>query len=215
MSAATAIRIILADDHAMFREGMKQLLSRESDLRVVGEAGTTAAILEAATTIECDVIVLDIAMPGRGGLDVLKELKQMNPQLHVLILSMHPEDIYAYRAIKAGASGYLTKNKASEELIEAIRRIASGRKYISAEVAEQLAIDLEQDADKPLHARLGDREFQVLCMIASGKTVQQIANELAISSSSVSTMRARILKKFGMKTNAELTHYAIKQALVG
>lgn len=214
MSSSEAIRIILADDHAMFREGVKQVLSRQTDLVVVAEAGTTAEALDAAKTIPSDVVVLDIALPGRGGLDALKELKQLNPRLHILILSMHPEDVYAFRAIKAGASGYLTKNKASEELIEAIRKVSSGRKYISAEVAEQLAIDLEHDAEKPLHARLGDREYQVLCMIASGKTVQQIADELAISVSSVSTMRSRILKKFGMKTNAELTHYAIKESLV-
>jgi two-component system, NarL family, invasion response regulator UvrY len=165
--------------------------------------------------VQFDVIVLDIAMPGRGGIDVLRELRQTDPHMNILILSMHPEEQYAYRAIKGGASGYLTKNKASEELIEAIRRVASGRKYISAEVAEQLAIDLEHDADKPLHARLGNREFQVLCMIASGKTVQQIAGELSLSVSTVSTMRVRILKKFGMKTNAELTHYAIRESLVG
>ncbi|MGE5316043.1 MAG: response regulator [Acidobacteriota bacterium] len=214
MNSSSPIRIILADDHAMFREGMKQVLSRHTDLTVVAEVGTTAEALEAARTIPCDVMVLDIAMPGRGGLDALKEIRQLNPRLHILILSMHPEDQYAYRGIKAGASGYLTKNKAAEELIEAIRRIASGRKYIGPEVAEQLAIEVERDADKPLHARLGDREFQVLCMIASGKPVQQIAGELAISVSSVSTMRARILKKFGMKTNAELTHYAIKASLI-
>jgi DNA-binding NarL/FixJ family response regulator len=198
----------------MFRDGVKYVLSREADLSVVAEAGTTAEIIATAKTVPCDVIVLDIAMPGRGGIDVLKELKQLNPQHHILILTMHSEDQYAYRAMKAGASGYLTKNKASNELIEAIRKVASGRKYVSAEVAEQLAIDLERDSDKPLHARLGDREYQVMCLIASGKTVQQIAAELAISVSSVSTMRARILKKFGMKTNAELTHYAIKASLV-
>jgi DNA-binding NarL/FixJ family response regulator len=127
---------------------------------------------------------------------------------------MHPEDQYAFRAIKAGASGYLTKNKASRELIDAIRRIASGRKYISPEVAEQLAIDLERGADKPLHQRLSDREYQVMCMIASGKTVTQIADEITLSVSSISTMRSRILKKFGMKTNAEITHYAVKHDLV-
>jgi DNA-binding NarL/FixJ family response regulator len=153
-------------------------------------------------------------MPGRDGIDVLKQLKQMDPHLHVLILSMYPEDQYAFRAIKAGASGYLTKNKASLELIEAIRRVASGKKYISADVAEQLAIDLERGADTPLHQKLSDREYQVMCMIASGKTVGQISEELAISVSSVSTMRTRILKKFRMKTNAEITHYAIKHDLV-
>ncbi|HLP17330.1 MAG TPA: response regulator transcription factor [Bacteroidota bacterium] len=214
MNDPKTIRIMLADDHAMFREGVKEVLSRIQDFSVVAEAGATSEIIDAAKRVRCDVIVLDIGMPGRGGIDVLKELRQIDPRLHILILSMFPEDQYAYRAIKAGASGYLTKNKASEELIEAVRRVASGRKYISAEVAEQLAIDLERDTEKPLHARLGDREYQVLCMIASGKTVQQIARELALSVSTVSTMRVRILKKFAMKTNAELTHYAIKESLV-
>ena len=153
-------------------------------------------------------------MPGRDGIDVLKQLKQMKPHLHILILSMHPEEQYAFRAIKAGASGYLTKNKASRELIEAIRRTASGRRYISVDVAEQLAIDIEKDIDRPLHQKLSDREYQIMCLIASGKTVKQIATELALSVSSISTMRTRILKKFGMKTNAEITHYAIKHDLV-
>ena len=153
-------------------------------------------------------------MPGRDGIEVLKQLKQTNPNLHVLILSMYPEDQYAFRAIKAGASGYLTKNKASAELIEALRRVAAGRKYISADVAEQLANELERGSDSPVHQKLSDREYQVMRMIASGKTVGQISQELAISISTVSTLRARILKKLRMKTNAEITHYAIKHDLV-
>jgi DNA-binding NarL/FixJ family response regulator len=171
-------------------------------------------VLEKALKSKCDVVVLDISMPGRDGIDVLKQLKQMNPRVSVLILSMYPEDQYAFRAIKAGASGYLTKNKASSELIEAIRRVSAGRKYISAEVAEQLAIDLSKDHDTPIHQKLSDREYQVMCLIASGKTVGQISEELALSVSSVSTMRTRILKKFDMKTNAEITRYAIKHDLV-
>jgi len=153
-------------------------------------------------------------MPGRDGIDVLKQLKRIKPQLHVLVLSMYPEDQYASRAIKAGAAGYLTKNKASAELIEAIRRIATGRKYISEDVAEQLATDITKNGDAPLHQRLSDREYQVMCMIGSGKTVKQISGELSISVSSVSTLRARILKKLDMKTSAEITHYAIKHNLV-
>jgi two-component system invasion response regulator UvrY len=211
---STKIRILLADDHTMFREGVKQVLSDTPDLVVVGEASDAAQVLEKAQRVQCDVVILDISMPGRDGMEVLKQLKQMNPQRSVLILSMYPEDQYASRAIKAGASGYLTKNKASSELIEAIRRVASGRKYISAEVAEQLAVDLEQDSEKPLHQKLSDREYQVMCMIASGKAVKEIAQELALSVSSVSTLRARILGKFGMKTNAEITRYAIKHDLV-
>jgi DNA-binding NarL/FixJ family response regulator len=212
MSPSTKIRIFLADDHAMFREGVKQMLSNIPDFVVVGEASDAAQVLEKAE--HCDVVILDISMPGRDGIEVLKQLKQLNPHHHVLILSMYPEDQYAFRAIKAGASGYLTKNKASSELIEAIRRVASGRKYISAEVAEQLAIDVERDTDKPLHQKLSDREYQVMSMIASGKGVKEIAGELALSVSSVSTMRTRILRKFGMKTNAEITRYAIKHDLV-
>jgi two-component system, NarL family, invasion response regulator UvrY len=214
MSQTSKIKILLADDHTMFRDGVKQVLSDAAGLSVVDEASTAAEVLEKVQQTKCDVVILDIAMPGRSGIEVLKQLKQIKPHLHVLILSMYPEDQYAFRAIKAGASGYLTKNKASVELIEAIRRVASGRKYISTEVAEQLAIDLEKDADKPLYQKLADREYQVMCLLASGKTVKQISEELSISVSSVSTMRARILKKFGMKTTAEVTHYAIKQGLV-
>jgi two-component system invasion response regulator UvrY len=214
MSLSSKTRLLLADDHAMFREGVKQLLAGTSEFIVVDEAGDAGEVLEKAQKTKCDVVVLDISMPGRDGIDVLKQLKQLNPRVSVLILSMFPEDQYAFRAIKAGASGYLTKNKASAELIEAIRKVAAGRKYISSEVAEQLAIDLAKDVDKPLHKKLSDREYQVMCMIASGKTVGQISEELALSVSSVSTLRTRILKKFNMKTNAEITHYAIKHDLV-
>jgi DNA-binding NarL/FixJ family response regulator len=214
MSPSAKIRILLADDHTMFREGVKQVLSSIPDFVVVGEAGDAAQILEEAQRMECDVVILDISMPGRDGIEVLKQLKQSHPHCNVLILSMYPEDQYAFRAIKAGASGYLTKNKASSELIEAIRKVASGRKYIGAEVAEQLAIDLERDTDKPLHQSLSDREYQIMCMIASGKSVKAIAGELALSVSSVSTMRHRILRKFRMKSNAEITRYAIKHDLV-
>lgn len=214
MSPSDKIRILLADDHTMFREGVKQVLSGTPGCVVVDEASDAQQVLEKVQRLTLDVVVLDIAMPGRDGIDVLKQLKQIKPQLHVLVLSMYPEDQYASRAIKAGASGYLTKNKASAELIEAIRRIASGRKYISEDVAEQLAIDLERDSGRPLHQRLSDREYQVMTMIASGKSVKQISDELSISVSTVSTLRGRILTKLNMKNNAEITHYAIKNGLV-
>ncbi len=214
MSQTSKIRILLADDHTMFREGVKQVLSGTADYSVVGEASNAQEVLEKVQRIPLDVVVLDISMPGRDGIEVLKQLKESKPQVHVLVLSMYPEDQYASRAIKAGAAGYLTKNKASAELIEAIRRIATGRKYISQDVAEQLAIDLTKDGDLPLHHRLSDREYQVMCMIGSGKTVKQISDELSISVSSVSTLRSRILKKLNMKTSAEITHYAIKHDLV-
>ncbi len=214
MSQSSKIRILLADDHTMFREGVKQVLSGTLDYIVVGEASDAREVLEKVQRLAIDVVVLDISMPGRDGIEVLKQLKEIKPQVHVLVLSMYPEDQYASRAIKAGAAGYLTKNKASAELIEAIRRIASGRKYIGEEVAEQLANDLTRNADKPLHQRLSDREYQIMCMIGSGKTVKQISEELSISVSSVSTIRTRLLKKLNMKTNADITHYAIKHELV-
>lgn len=214
MSQTSNIRILLADDHTMFREGVKQVLAATPGYSVVGEASDSREVLEKIRRLAVDVVVLDISMPGRDGIDVLKQLKRIKPQLHVLVLSMYPEDQYASRAIKAGAAGYLTKNKASAELIEAIRRIATGRKYISEDVAEQLATDLTKNGDAPPHQRLSDREYQVMCMIGSGKTVKQISDELSISVSSVSTLRARILKKLDMKTSAEITHYAIKHNLV-
>ncbi len=214
MKQSSKIRIFLADDHIMFRDGVKQVLSGAPGFAVVDEASTTSEVLDKVQKSKYDVAVLDISMPGRSGIDVLKQIKKIDPHLKILILSMYPEDQYASRAIKAGADGYLTKNKASFELIEAIRRIASGRKYISSDVAEQLAVDLAKDIDMPLHQKLSDREYQVMCMIGSGKTVKQIAEELALSISSVSTLRVRILKKFSMKTNAEITHYAVKHNLV-
>ncbi len=161
-----------------------------------------------------DVILLDISMPGRSGLDVLKELKGQKPKLSVLVLSIHPEEQYAVRVLKAGASGYLTKESAQDELISAIQKVSTGRKYISASLAERLALDLEMDAERPLHESLSDREYQVMCMIASGKTVKKIAEELFLSVKTVSTYRARLLDKMRMKSNAELIHYAIKCRLV-
>lgn len=161
-----------------------------------------------------DVILLDISMPGRSGLDVLKELKGQKPKLSVLVLSIHPEEQYAVRVLKAGASGYLTKESAQDELISAIQKVSTGRKYISASLAERLALDLEMDAERPLHESLSDREYRVMCMIASGKTVKKIAEELFLSVKTVSTYRARLLDKMRMKSNAELTYYAIKHRLI-
>ncbi len=214
MSQSKKLRILLADDHTMFREGLKKVLAASSAFVVAGEAGNGQEILEKIRGADFDLVILDISMPGKDGIDVLKQIKQMKPHLHVLILSMHPEDQYAFRSIKGGASGYLTKDKATDELIEAIGRIASGRKYISPDVAEQLAVDIEKDFDRPLHQKLSDREYQVMCLIATGKTVKQIAEELALGVSTISTLRGRILKKFGMKTNTEIAHYAVKNGLV-
>ena len=214
MNQPKKVRILLADDHTMFREGLKKVLAASPAFVVAGEAGNAREALEKIRAMDFDVVILDISMPGMDGIEVLKQIKQMKTHLHVLILSMHPEDQYAFRAIKGGASGYLTKDKATDELIEAIRRIASGRKYISPDVAEQLAVDIEKDFDRPLHQKLSDREYQVMCLIATGKTVKQIAEELALGVSTISTLRARILKKFDMKTNTEIAHYAVKQGLV-
>jgi two-component system, NarL family, invasion response regulator UvrY len=160
------------------------------------------------------VLVLDVSMPGRGGLEILKDVKQERPKLPVLILSMHPEDQYAVRALKAGAAGYLNKDSAPEELVKAVRKVVGGGRYVSANVAEKLAYDLTSDTGRAPHETLSDREFQVLCMIASGKSVTDIAEELALSVKTVSTYRARILEKMGMRNNAELTHYAIQNRLV-
>ena len=208
------IKILIADDHTVVREGLKQIISETSDMTIADEAIDGHEVLNKALRNDYDVVVLDITMPGRGGLDILKQLRGEKPSLPILVLSMHPEEQYAVRCLKAGASGYLTKESAPGELIRAIRRVSSGRKYITSSLAEKLAFDLEIDTRKPLHETLSDREYQVLCMIATGKTVGQISEKLFLSVKTVSTYRARILEKMDMKTNAELTYYAIKQGLV-
>ena len=175
-----------------------------------GEATNGQQVLELVKTNDWDVVLLDIAMPGRGGLDTLKLLKLEHPKLPVLILSIYPEEQYAMRAMKAGASGYLTKESAPEELIAAIRKLSQGGKYISSSLAEKLALHLETDTSKPIHETLSDREYQVMLMIASGKTVKKIADQLSLSSKTISTNRSRALKKTGMNNNAEFTYYAIK-----
>jgi two-component system, NarL family, invasion response regulator UvrY len=208
------IKILIADDHAIVREGLKQILSESPDLVVVAEASTGQEVLEKIGKNDLDLVVLDIAMPGRGGLDILKEIKTQRPRLYVLMLSMYPEEQYAVRVLKSGASGYLTKESAPAELVRAIRQISQGKKYISPSLAEKLAIDLEISPDRPPHETLSDREYQVMCMIASGKTLREIADGLSLSIKTISTYRSRILEKMNMKTNAELTHYAIKNKLV-
>ena len=208
------IKILIADDHAIVREGLKQILSESPDLIVVAEASSGQEVLEKISKSDLDLVVLDIAMPGRGGLDILKEIKTQKPRLPVLMLSMYPEEQYAIRVLKSGASGYLTKESAPSELVMAIRQISQGKKYISPSLAEKLAIDLEINPDKMPHEILSDREYQVMCMIASGKTLKEIADGLSLSIKTISTYRSRILEKMNMKTNAELTHYAIKSNLV-
>jgi DNA-binding NarL/FixJ family response regulator len=208
------IKILIADDHPIVRKGLKQILSEESDMGVFGEAQNSQELLELVRKQDWDIVILDITMPGRGGIDVLKELKHERPKLPVLMLSVHPEDQYAVRALKAHASGYMTKDSAPEELVKAIKKILRGGKYISSTLAEKLAFDLGTETEKPLHETLSDREYQVLLMIASGKTVSEIAEELSLSVKTIDTYRARILEKMKMKNNAELMHYAIKNNLV-
>jgi two-component system, NarL family, invasion response regulator UvrY len=207
------MRVLIADDHAVVRRGLKQILLDEFGALEVGEAADAHETLRLAHAGDWDLVVLDISMPGRSGLEVLKELKQTRPRLPVLILTTHPEEQYAVRVLKAGAAGYMTKESAPEHLVEAVRRVTAGGRYITPTLADLLVTNLAA-ADRPPHEALSDREFQVLRLIASGKTVGQIADALSLSPNTVSTYRTRILEKTGMKTNAELTHYAISKGLV-
>lgn len=208
------LKILIADDHAIVRAGLKQVLADTPDMTVTDEAGATEEAIRKALDGDFDVVVLDISMPGRGGLEVLQQIKSQKPKLPVLVLSMHPEEQYALRVLKAGAAGYLTKESVTEELIDAIRKVSNGMKYVSPELAQEIAFALDSDTERPLEETLSDREFQVLCMIASGKTPREIAEELSLSVKTVSTYRSRILEKMRMKSNAELTNYAIKNNLV-
>jgi len=208
------IKILIADDHPIVRKGLKEIIEVTPDMMVGDEASNGQEALEKVRKNDFDVVLLDISMPGRSGLEILKELKSEKPELSVLILSMHPEEQYAVRVLKAGASGYLTKESAPDELIAAIRKASIGRKYISSSLGEKLAFDLEIDSEKPLHETLSDREYEVMRMIASGKTISEIAKKLFLSVKTISTYRSRILEKMRMKSSAELTHYALKNRLV-
>jgi two-component system, NarL family, invasion response regulator UvrY len=208
------IRVCVVDDHAVVREGLKRIISENIGMTVTAEAGDGQEALKVIQSQPCDVVLLDITMPDKSGLDVLKELHAESPRLPVLVLSMHAEDQYAVRVLRAGAAGYLTKESAPAKLVQAIRKVVRGGKYVSPTLAEKLVYNLDADSSKPRHEILSDREYQVLCMIASGKTVTQIAEELALSVKTISTYRVRILEKLNMKNNAELTRYAIKESLV-
>ncbi len=208
------IKVIIADDHPVVRQGLKQILADEPDIAVVGEASNSQELFKQIGCQSCDVVVLDITMPGRGGLESLKELRRERPKLPVLILSIHPEDQFGLRVLKAGAAGYMTKETAPDELVKAIRKVFAGGKYLSSTLAEKIAFDLDRDSLKAPHETLSDREYVVMCMLASGKTVSEVSRELCLSVKTVSTHRARILDKMRMKTNAELTHYAVKNRLV-
>jgi DNA-binding NarL/FixJ family response regulator len=208
------MKVLIADDHAVVRRGLRQILEAEPDLEVAGEATSGTEVMEALRTQRYDVAVLDITMPGRGGLDVLHDIRQNFPELRVLILSMHPEERYALRVLKAGAAGYLTKESAADELITALRKVAAGGRYVSPTLAERLADEIGIGVGQPLHERLSDREHQILCMIANGMTVSGIASELHLGTNTVSTYRARLLGKLKLANNAEITHYAIRNRLV-
>ena len=208
------INVVVVDDHAVVREGIKRIVSESGGMTVSGEASDGHEAIRVIKNQPCDVVLLDITMPNKNGLDVLKELHAESPRLPVLVLSMHGEDQYAIRVLRAGAAGYLTKDSAPAKLVQAIRKVVRGGKYVSPSLAERLVFDLGTDSDKAPHEILSDREYQVLCMISSGKTVTQIAEELALSVKTISTYRVRILEKLKMKNNAEITRYAIKEGLV-
>ena len=208
------MRVLIADDHAVFRRGLRETLGEVFKKVTFGEAKTAQETVEHVRRQDWEIVILDISMPGKSGLDILDDLKRLRPKLPILLLSMHPEEQFARRALKSGAAGYLTKDSIPEELKEAVRRILTGGRYVSATLAERLAFDLRKGADTPVHELLSDREFQVLRMIASGKTVKEIANEIALSVKTVSTYRARILLKTGMKTTAGLIRYALQTQLV-
>ena len=208
------IRVCVIDDHAVVREGLKRIIAENPGMAVTAEAGDGVEALQVLHNQPCDVVLLDITMPNKSGLDVLKQLHAESPRLPVLVLSMHSEDQYAVRVLRAGAAGYITKESAPVKLVQAIRKVVRGGKYVSPALAERLVFDLNSDSTKAAHELLSDREYQVLCMIASGKTVTTIAIELGLSVKTISTYRVRILEKLNMKNNAEMTRYAIKEGLV-
>lgn len=207
-------RIVIVDDHVIVRRGLNEILAESPDLVIVSECSNGQELIRLMGNELFDLVLLDISLPGRNGLDILKQVKTMKPQLSVLVMTMHPEEQYAIRALKAGASGYITKDSAPDELLLAIRKVSQGGRYISASLAEKLAFSLGDAGGKHLHELLSDREYQILCLIASGKTVSGISADLALSVKTVSTYRTRILEKMRMSNNAELSNYAIKNGLV-
>lgn len=214
MSTKHTINVLIADDHAIVREGLKQILADTGDIAVAGEAENGLEAIKLVRHGKGDVLLLDISLPDRNGIEVLKQVRKEVPDVAVLILTMHREDQYAIRSLKAGAAGYLNKQSAPAELVNAIRQVAGGRKYVSPALAQELANQVNEEREVPPHETLSDREFQTLTMIASGKTVSDIAQELALSVKTISMYRSRLLQKMKLRHNAELTHYAIKNRLV-
>lgn len=208
------IRIIIADDHAIVREGLRRIVEDDPEITIAGEAATAREVLSLLNEQFCDVLVLDLNLPDNNGLDLLQTIRKERPQLPVLVLSIFPEDQYALRALRVGAAGYINKRTAPEELLTAIRRVYRSGKYISQSLAEKLAFELDPLTPRPRHETLSDREFQVLRLIASGKSVSEIAAELSLSVTTISTYRARILEKMGFKNNADLTRYALEHKLI-
>ena len=208
------IKLLIADDHKIFREGLREIINKTSDIRVIDEAKSGNEVLSKVEENNYDVILLDISMPGRSGLDILKQLRREKPHIQVLILSMYSEEEFAVRAMRTGAAGYLVKDTASKDLIEAIRKVSMGLKYVTPSLAEKLAIDIDMGNEKPIHAKLSNREYEVMCMISSGKKNKEIAEEILVSPKTVSSYKKRILDKMGMKTNAQLTEYAIRNGLI-
>lgn len=207
-------RILVVDDHAVVRQGVKQILNGQFQGAVIGEAQNAEEMIALIRKQVWDIVVLDVGMPGKSGLDALKDLKQVCPKLPVLVLSAYPEDQLARRMLKAGAAGYLTKDSAPNDLVQALRKILGGGKFVSASMAELLVANLNEQDERPLHELLSDREYQVMCLIAVGKSLKEIADDLCVGISTINTYRARILEKMQLKNNTELTHYAIENRLV-
>ncbi|HYF29617.1 MAG TPA: response regulator transcription factor [Chitinophagaceae bacterium] len=208
------LRILIADDHAIIRKGLKQILLEAYPAAIIEEANDAEAVIKRTLTAEWDIIICDLSMPGRSGLDVVQHVKHNFPKLPVLILSIHPEEQYAIRALKSGAAGYLSKDAATDELVKAVQRVLQGRKYISSFLAEKMASELDHDSTKPSHQLLSDREFHVFKLIAEGRAVSEIAEQLSLSITTVSTYRSRILAKMDMRTNADLIRYALENNLI-
>jgi DNA-binding NarL/FixJ family response regulator len=208
------MKVLIADDHSVVREGLKEIIRKMDEVSVIEEASDGLEAFEKIKNNSYNLIILDISMPGMSGLDILQALKSKKDKPHILILSVHPQTQYAIRAMRLGASGYLSKESVSDELIEAIRKVSSGGKYISSALTEKILLDKTEDSDKALHEKLSDREFQIMCLIAKGKSVTEIAKEFFLSDKTISTYRARILEKMGLRKNAELTLYAIRNNLI-